>query len=320
MSISPTSHPEPAAAHGHAVANLRFHSNETPRVFRLPDEILTMVAACLRPSVLNADVRNPGQYPIVALSQTCRRWRSITLDPTCAACWSIIPLKNVNWTQLCLTRSRNSPCSFYVAADNVGALATTGPSVQAHMSRVNTVQVALHDITHEFIIPDQLWELLAYPAPNISYLRIHLAPNLGRWIDIPSSILARQSPTRLTKLDLAFCDLRHAPRILHAPLRSLELNHCAFWTDINDMLESLRCMPMLQSLTVIDCWLGRFENTIPRVETPLRSIAMSHLDTFHFEAIVFQAMTVFQYIAAPISVDIYLCQWVRGPEGSTFAL
>ncbi|KZV77548.1 hypothetical protein PENSPDRAFT_4957 [Peniophora sp. CONT] len=299
-------------------ADLRFQSNETLPVFQLPNEVLTMVAAYLKATSWNADVRMPKQYPIVALSQACRRWRSITLDATCACCWSVIPLKNANWTQLCLFRSRNSPCSVYIGDNNVEALKSTGPLVKPHMSRVNTIHMCFYDFADEFAVPDHIWELLCCPAPEVAKLRIYFDSEIGTWIDLPSRLLARQNPTRLTSIDLTFCDLGRTPHLLHAPLTQLKLNNCDFWSDINDMLESLRGMPRLQSFIVVDCSLGIVESLTPNVDTPLRSIPMPYLYEFYFQGVIIQAMTVFQYIAAPISMDSTLSQWVKGAEESTF--
>ena len=138
------------------------------------------------------DVRCPLQYPIVALSHTCRRWRSIALDSACAGCWSTIPVNNVEWTRLCLSRSRNFPFSMCVADDGLDTLFTTGPMVkpQRQLSRLEQAFFFFIDLTHDSDIPDHFWDFICRPMPNVTSLRLSFNREMESWVNLPNDLLA----------------------------------------------------------------------------------------------------------------------------------
>ncbi|KZV77433.1 hypothetical protein PENSPDRAFT_746586 [Peniophora sp. CONT] len=194
----------------------------------------------------------------VAVSQTCRRWREISLK--CRALWTRAPFPNFAWAEEALRRSSPTLLDVFIDAafhsealidlalrdlSRIGALHL---SLAAMSLSGNLPLVIANTKTENHVLP----ACARGPAPNLEELSIVVANDFDglrrELLLLSKGIFGEVVPVHLRRLVLEGCVLPAGSSLLRAHLTSLTLSSTKAWSDFDEMRNSLTCMPRLETL------------------------------------------------------------------------
>ncbi|KZV62899.1 hypothetical protein PENSPDRAFT_230708 [Peniophora sp. CONT] len=226
--------------------------------------------------------------PCLAVSQVCRRWRTVALEASCL--WTRLPLDSLKWVETCISRSRSSclevNASFLYIENH--AQRQSLYLVYPELPRIGALNIGTeinYDGSRE-ILAEVFAGLSLRPAPKLRELEISLLDSCD--IDrpptrVPSSLFASQRLVSLETMTLSSCKLSLSwSNTLIAPsLRTLRLYESLLWKNVDEMVQFFELVPNLEilDLTVITTQVRHF-NTTTSSAYPYRSASLPQLKSF----------------------------------------
>lgn len=211
------------------------------RIDELPVELLKAIFLYLR--------RRPAMYEkepnCRAVSQVCARWRAIALSTP--ELWTLIPLKSMRWTQLCLARSHPALLTIdarWLRNTTYEERGQTLQLVYPELYRVSSLRISS---TEAEDIPSRLLHqiymgLNSGPATTLSDLSISFVDDDQGFVfeagtrpaELPVDLFAGAMLEALTRASFKACLLSQAWSQMFIPaiLQSLILVDCIAWGNV----------------------------------------------------------------------------------------
>ncbi|KDQ65015.1 hypothetical protein JAAARDRAFT_28678 [Jaapia argillacea MUCL 33604] len=255
-----SSHAEVIEKHAAAVRALKSRRNSYAAIARLPNEILTDIFHILASQPIQISPFDPVRSPLwVVVSHVCHRWRVVALSsPTL---WGHILTPFPEWVPEMLARSKQTPIVFEVDRRFPGVAALD--AIRPHFARIRALKLVCpqRDLTRFF------QSLSHTSAPLLESLSVE-SPQLGESFE---NLFLLDAP-RLRSISLTTCLVKWDSQIF----RSGNLLHLALCFVPNvravptmlQMLDTLECMPRLQSLTL--------ENIVPILQPGPQGLPPHH--------------------------------------------
>ncbi|KAI0065590.1 hypothetical protein BV25DRAFT_1709818 [Artomyces pyxidatus] len=205
-------------------------------VYHIPIEILSKIF-CFLPGGASESRRFDRLPSCIAITHVCRHWRSVAY--VCRTLWTTPLLENKTWTEIALEHSRPGLLTVVCTVSRGRPPPAEGAlrSVLVDLSRIKYLAIA-----HDALLSDAVRNMLTMqPA---SHLETLLIDTLQSIYSIPDAIFRGIIPSAMRVLKLRGCDVGVASPLLHAGLKTLDIDPCPL--QINAMLA--RCAPELEVL------------------------------------------------------------------------
>ena len=261
-------------------------------------KLTTMPSTVLSGSV-KADI-----HPPLSLSQTCHRWRDVTLDmPELWVTVSNMAVGtqhksmqvNRNLFVLLLARAKQLPLSVSLVADTRAA-----NKIAPHMHHVRILEL-IH-----FSDPYSL-DPLVRPAPAIEYLFLMSSPGSSvvsprQFMEQAPVLFAGEAPAlrALALINTAFLPQQPLPKLTDLYLNGMSKLY------LQDLLDLLRGTPALQSLAITDFRIptGRLPFGGPPNLVPLARLRLFAL----VRTPLMRGMTLLEHLAVPREAVVHLLE------------
>ena len=261
-------------------------------------KLTTMPSTVLSGSV-KADI-----HPPLSLSQTCHRWRDVTLDmPELWVTVSNMAVGtqhksmqvNRNLFVLLLARAKQLPLSVSLVADTRAA-----NKIAPHMHHVRILEL-IH-----FSDPYSL-DPLVRPAPAIEYLFLMSSPGSSvvsprQFMEQAPVLFAGEAPAlrALALINTAFLPQQPLPKLTDLYLNGMSKPY------LQDLLDLLRGTPALQSLAITDFRIptGRLPFGGPPNLVPLARLRLFAL----VRTPLMRGMTLLGHLAVPREATVHLLE------------
>lgn len=177
--------------------------------------------------------------PGLSLSHTCSRWREISVATP--DIWTIIPLTHAKWTRECLRRSQPLPIMV------LSGTSDSERSKQAVMKHLQRVRVLVSENEDD---EDEGCPALTAPAPMLEYMRVMFASQSEHQPDAYRRFFGGQQPPRMKEVSISNAMLHGAkiPFLRARTIRSLIFSCCTIRNDLEEMVDTLPCVPELEEL------------------------------------------------------------------------
>ncbi|VDC02717.1 unnamed protein product [Peniophora sp. CBMAI 1063] len=297
-------------------------SSASAQINRLPNELLAEIFVRTH-DILSFYGDNPtyeGAALCAFLSHVCRRWRSVAIS--CQYLWASLPCKTEKWTKACLARAHSGPVAlqFYtlpeddfmasLSRETCNHLFDTIPraiSLDAWLQLGEAVPAGILAHTDEV-----LRALLEHEAPLLEDLTIRFEEDNFEEEEsnephILPSLFLEKTPSKLQHVYLEGCALPFPQTIFSAALTTLKLDFARIWTNMDQMVEFMRTVPLLKDFEYEnygDPASYGFDPALSRVQ-PLRCVTLAHLRRCHVQAAFVVGIRMFSYLAFP--PDASLC-------------
>ncbi|VDC05549.1 unnamed protein product [Peniophora sp. CBMAI 1063] len=249
--------------------------------------------------------------PGLSLSHACSRWREIAI--TTPDIWTIIPLTNTKWARECLSRSQTLPIRF---------LADPSDSERAKQLSLKQLERVQMLVTEQEDDDDEGCPALWASAPVLEYMRIMFAFPSERQPAAFSNFFGGQAPPRLREVSITSAALcgPTIPFLRARTIKSLNFSCCTLWNTLEDMLDTLSCVPELEELmleysTII---INRPSSWDPRPSIDMAAsptfipLQLAHLRNLWFKTDFFQAALVLRHISLPQDIHTLGLQIIDG--------
>ncbi|KAI0055980.1 hypothetical protein BV25DRAFT_1669303 [Artomyces pyxidatus] len=249
-----------------------------PPIAQLPVEILSTIFSYI-PSMLNEDGSTIFTYTTdgfptwLAVTDVCRHWRRVAYE--CRPLWAYIPLGNIEWTRIALEQSKPGPIVIDIP-DNFSGIDVDAVIISFEsMDRVVDFNWWSYidfkdDPSKVRRIFDRLF--CASTPTHLQSLTICLRTFYqGTLVEIPDTLFMGQSLPELSEVTFSGPINIKAPTLLHAPsLTCLDLTEVGvgIWATMADVVETLRALPLLQTLSLIQCLPALTDVQPTRIDLP----------------------------------------------------
>ncbi|KAI0322048.1 hypothetical protein OF83DRAFT_83060 [Amylostereum chailletii] len=307
MSSHEYSHQSTPSATGRQHIALSREQRGRCHIAGLPFEILSTIMGhvAAREEPMDINVRPRPLDNLKALSQTCSHWRKVLLESK--EVWTDIPLSSAGWTKVALANS--TPRAIQLAANSDFVRTNSERLMESleHIHRADSLAL------YELFTPEVQAKLIGRPAPKLENLTITYDPNPseGYKITIHEDLFARQVP-KLRMLNLASCIIPSTIFLLQAPLTILNLENCATWRSMNDLINTFRHLSCLEHLSLF--------HSIPVAEVPPEgppSVYLPRLKTLSLSGLSEQLAPALCTVGFPAALDILKMElWLQTPPNT----
>lgn len=275
-------------------------------IYRLPVELLAHIFTLLADQPYHES--RPYASPI-ALSQVCRSWRTIAEQTP--QLWSSMPLaRGLDWTQRALQYSQNTSLDVRISSFGIKNPEKYKQAVQLtleQLPRIRSLDVTLDEIV-DGVLSEVPTLLRSRPASALKELEYRISgyrrDNSG---DLNGDLFTGACPEQLRSANIRDITVRPDCPIFRSQLTTLCLNSCSVWATVDDMMRTLKGLPMLENLT----WIMHEEVALQmderdRVETEPRSVRLPHLKTLELQDEIAIPLSIFTCLDIPPSTSILI--------------
>ncbi|VDB88623.1 unnamed protein product [Peniophora sp. CBMAI 1063] len=230
--------------------------NEDCPVLKLPNELLGHVVEELPAPVFHGSHFDEESYPAFALSHTCKLWREVVMSYP--RCWRWIPCANSRWLTEGLRRSQGALLRLHIDVEyHVDSLKSNLALLAEHTSRVESVTVGDHPYGTRPLARKRATFRSSSISAILTLLRYHDFATMRELImyqwrfepevtTLPTLFLDK-TPPFLTHIVVSCASLRPGRRpFLSSSLTHFEIVRGSLGTDVDDLIEILKAMPLLE--------------------------------------------------------------------------
>ncbi|VDB92138.1 unnamed protein product [Peniophora sp. CBMAI 1063] len=246
-----------------------------------------------------------------SVSHVSRRWRAVAVS--CQYLWShALPCGSLEWTRLCLSRCFSAPFELAISGlslDENEEYRLAYDLVLPHLARVRGIAFQLDEErglknSHvPGILRDLLEKISTTVMPDAKELVIYYSDQYGTLEGIPGLHFSTAMPA----LDEIFlrgivCTPSAGPQMFPPSLRELCLTDSNFWWSVDEMIDTLRCVPMLETLehTTNPITFTHGLAPVPSQVHPLRCVNLEKLELLTCSCGSFaRNMLFFSYLSFP---------------------
>ncbi|KAI0321449.1 hypothetical protein OF83DRAFT_1080920 [Amylostereum chailletii] len=279
-------------------------SRKVSPIFTLLNDIILYIFSLL--PVLPVNVPWNKLPSRIAITHVCRCWRSLVLSSP--DLWTTIPLQNQHWARVCLERSYPRLLHLDVSTEMYASHDQGCTITRAVQDLPRTKSLKITYGVHERgeIEPARLLEkFMQYSAAMLETLEMNFSRQRPEQAFIPFDIFAGSIPRSLHKVSLISCHILYSSPPLRAPIVSLRLTDCHIWDTVNQVVDTLSCLPLLEDL-YIDCHPILILDITPSSFRPPRCVSLPHLKYLTIVGDITEVIALFQYLNLPRDVDMTL--------------
>ncbi|KAI0794591.1 hypothetical protein C8Q74DRAFT_1249610 [Fomes fomentarius] len=292
-----------------SLISVRKIQNQSHRIAaRYPSELLSLIFAFVVGSLLQAHGgvyahRYPDINSLVAVSQVCSRWR--TVSTTDQSLWRSIPIMRFGpeFTRLLIERSGSMPLRLFAHPASPRYTSPVLKSLKPHSARVQEliVEVTRGDYSY-------LSDILSPLAPSLTYLSVfptstrRMGANMMKWwFTNPRQDTTTTPDLRALSLSL---DVVVPPSDSYPSLIHLSLTGNTYCFSVPEFLAFLGRTPLIQTVYA-SIPLGHASN-----DTTV-GVHLDHLRTMVLEGFDIHKITyMFKHLFLPIDAHVQ-CHYVR---------
>ncbi|KAI0322885.1 hypothetical protein OF83DRAFT_269808 [Amylostereum chailletii] len=268
-------------------------TNGATSIYSLSVELLLEIFAYL--PLLSQYADSGFAFPWISISEVCRHWYLVAQE--CRELWSIIPVENLQWTQIALERSRPVAVSIKIDFQASKALDIAAVFLAlTELGRIGEILIYDPDGENTSVVNDIMQIIATSPIPRLETLLIDV-PDL----DLSGSLFNSQAPSRLRDVQLFQLFTPPASVIFGPHLSTLEIVQCEVWRSRDDMAITISKLINLEELVLV--------GSLPHPQPVASNIWNTHLPRLKRLKVadyIYRLMPMIVFMSFPTDADVDL--------------